>query len=113
MRKMSGDLYSCSLRHMHRAMKCLGIVPLGQHFYLKILCNLVMVVVISIAILWRFSFKYEFGYDFLNDHMSRVIDLSNFVELMSWRYSGAIGALTSSSIWSRSCTTCESTWAER
>ncbi|SPP80630.1 putative gustatory receptor 98a [Drosophila guanche] len=82
MRKMSSELYSCSLRHMHRAMKCLGIVPLGQHFYLKILCNLLMVVVISIAVLWRFSFKYEFGYDFLNDHMSRVIDLSNFVELM-------------------------------
>ncbi|XP_022211977.1 putative gustatory receptor 98a [Drosophila obscura] len=86
MRQMSGQLYSCSLRHLHWAMKCLGIIPLGQHFYLKIVCNLVMVIVISIAIFWRFSFNYEFSYDFLNDHMSRTIDLSNFVALMSTHF---------------------------
>ncbi|EDW24050.1 GL23924 [Drosophila persimilis] len=83
MRQMSGELDSCSLRRMHRAMKCLGIIPFGQHFYLKVLCNLFMVFVIGTASSWRFSFNYEFAYDFLNDHMSRILDLTNFLVLMS------------------------------
>ncbi|KAH8288755.1 hypothetical protein KR054_009284 [Drosophila jambulina] len=82
MGQVSGELHAVSLLTMNRVMKCLVILPVGQHLMAKVLSNVVLVITVGLSSYLRFSFDYDFTYDFINDHFSRVIDLANFVALI-------------------------------
>ncbi|KAH8242789.1 hypothetical protein KR032_002159 [Drosophila birchii] len=82
MGQVSGELHAVSLRTMNRVMKCIVILPVGQHLMAKVLCNVVLFITVGLSSYLRFSFDYDFTYDFINDHFSRVIDLTNFVALI-------------------------------
>lgn len=82
MEQMSGELHAASLLYMRRLMKCLGMLPFGQNLFSKGFCYVLLFVSLGFSSYWRFSFDYEFDYDFLNDRFSSTIDLSNFVALV-------------------------------
>ncbi|XP_041630326.1 putative gustatory receptor 98a [Drosophila kikkawai] len=82
MGQVSGELHAVSLLAMNRVMKYIVIVPVGQHLMAKVLCNVILIIAVGLSSFLRFSFDYDFTYDFINDHFSRVIDLTNYVSLI-------------------------------
>lgn len=81
MDQVAGELHADSLFRMRRAMKYFGILPFSNHLIPKLLCNLWLIVSIAVSTHLRFTFDYDFTYDFMNDAFSRTIDLSDFVSL--------------------------------
>ncbi|KAH8251954.1 hypothetical protein KR038_011928 [Drosophila bunnanda] len=82
MGQVSGELHAVSLLAMNRVMKCIVILPMGQHLVAKVLCVMVLLITVGLSSYFRFSFDYDFTYDFINDHFSRIVDLTNYVALM-------------------------------
>ncbi|KAH8417628.1 hypothetical protein KR222_002997, partial [Zaprionus bogoriensis] len=77
-----GELHDASLRFMRRLMQCLLLLPPSCRMNLKLLYSVVVFVHLAFVFKWRFSFNYHVVYDIRNDHVSRIIDLLNFVALV-------------------------------
>lgn len=78
-----GELHDASLRIMRRLMHCLLLLPPRPHVQLRILYTTGLVFYLVFIFKWRFSFNYHVVYDIKNDHVSRIIDLLNFVGLIT------------------------------
>lgn len=77
-----GKLHDASLRCMRWLMHCLLLLPPRPRKELKILYTVVLLIYLAYVTSWRFSFNYHVVYDMKNDHVSRYIDLLNFVGLI-------------------------------
>lgn len=77
-----GKLHDASLRIMRRSMHCMLLLPPRPQVELKVLYTIVLLIYLMFVLNWRFSFNYHVVYDFKNDHVSRNIDLLNFVGLI-------------------------------
>lgn len=76
-----GKLHDASLRFMRRLMHCMLLLPPRPQVELKVLYTIVLLVYLIFVLNWRFSFNYHVVYDLKNDHVTRNIDLLNFVGL--------------------------------
>lgn len=76
-----GKLHDASLRIMRRLMHCMLLLPPRPQVELKVLYTIVLLVYLVFVLNWRFSFNYHVVYDLKNDHVTRNIDLLNFVGL--------------------------------
>ncbi|KAH8414290.1 hypothetical protein KR215_002444 [Drosophila sulfurigaster] len=77
-----GELHNVSLRFMRRLMHLLLLLPPQPELGWKILYNTVLFIYILSIFRWRFAFNYEVIFDAVNDDVSRVLDLINFVALI-------------------------------
>lgn len=76
-----GKLHDASLRIMRRLMHCMLLLPPRPQVELKVLYTIVLLIYLIFVLNWRFSFNYHVVYDLKNDHVTRNIDLLNFVGL--------------------------------
>ncbi|XP_016949688.1 putative gustatory receptor 98a [Drosophila biarmipes] len=83
MGQKSEELHAASLLRMRRVMKCTGMLPIGQNLFAKVFCNVFLLVTVGFSSYGRFRFDYDLDYDFLNDHFSSTIDLTNFCALVA------------------------------
>ncbi|XP_060647182.1 putative gustatory receptor 98a [Drosophila nasuta] len=77
-----GELHNVSLRFMRHLMHLLLLLPPQPELGWKILYNTVLFIYILSIFRWRFAFNYEVIFDAVNDDVSRVLDLINFVALI-------------------------------
>jgi len=77
-----GELHNVSLRFMQRLMHFLLLLPPHQYLSWKIVYNIVLFTYILCIFQWRFAFNYNVIYDAVNDNVSRILDLVNFVALI-------------------------------
>ncbi|XP_017034981.2 putative gustatory receptor 98a [Drosophila kikkawai] len=80
---VSGELHAVSLLGMNRVMKCMVMLPVSKHLIAKVFCNAVLFTTVGFSTSWRLSFEYDLAYDFRNDPFSRIIDLMNFIALIT------------------------------
>ncbi|KAL7731221.1 hypothetical protein ACLKA6_014408 [Drosophila palustris] len=79
---VSGELHNVSLRLMQRLMHFFLLQPPHPHLSWKMSYSIALFTYIMWICQWRFAFNYNVIYDFINDDVSRVLDLVNFVALI-------------------------------
>ncbi|KAH8388255.1 hypothetical protein KR093_002295, partial [Drosophila rubida] len=77
-----GELHNVSLRCMRHLMHLLLLLPPQPHLGWKILYSSAIFVYLLSIFRWRFAFNYDVIFDVVNDEVSRVLDLINFVALI-------------------------------
>lgn len=78
-----GELHDASMRIMRRLLHCLLLLPPSPHVQLRVLYTAGLLIYLVLIFKWRFNFNYHVVYDIKNDHVSRIIDLLNFVGLIT------------------------------
>ncbi|KAL7731220.1 hypothetical protein ACLKA6_014407 [Drosophila palustris] len=78
----SVKLHDFSLCRMWHIMCGLLLLPPRPQLHLKLIYNIAVLTYLSMISRWRFAFQYQTNYDYLHDHLSRIIDLTNFVALV-------------------------------
>ncbi|KAM8703874.1 hypothetical protein ACLKA7_008494 [Drosophila subpalustris] len=92
---VSGELHNVSLRLMQRLMHFFLLLPPHPHLSWKMSYSIALFTYIMWICQWRFAFNYNVIYDFINDDVSRVLDLVNFVALIVGHSAVATEALWS------------------
>ncbi|XP_034488542.1 putative gustatory receptor 98a [Drosophila innubila] len=77
------ELHEASLRLMRRIMHFILLLPPRPLRYLKFLYMIVLFVYLGFIVNWRISFNYHVVYDIKLDQFSRIIDVLNYLALIT------------------------------